>query len=137
VGGGGEVGGGVRIGEALPKLAAAAGGLGIIRSMSTKEGEHARATQLLHTGQLPNDAVAYPALGSLLAKEIGDPDADLPSYVTVSPGGPGGQGGLGAALLGPPEAPTSGSGHWAHPHTPAAPHARSPKPAKTIAPRGP
>src|SRR5919109_4471157 len=76
---------GLRISEHLPKLAAAARDLGIIRSMSTKEGEHARATQLLHTGQLPNDAVAYPALGSLLAKEIGDPDHDLPSYVTVSP----------------------------------------------------
>src|SRR5579859_2900132 len=57
---------GVRISEHLPKLAAAAKDLGIIRSMSTKEGEHGRATQLLHTGQLPSEAVAYPAIGSLL-----------------------------------------------------------------------
>src|SRR4051812_3187262 len=68
---------GLRISEHLPKLAAAARELGIIRGMSSKEGEHGRATQLLHTGQLPNDAVAYPALGSLLAKELGDPDHDL------------------------------------------------------------
>jgi len=64
---------GLRISEHLPNLAAAAKDLGIIRSMSSKEGEHGRATQLLHTGQLPNDAVAYPALGSLFAKELGDP----------------------------------------------------------------
>src|SRR5947208_12279059 len=90
---------GLRISEHLPKLASAARDLGIIRTMSTKEGEHGRATQLLHTGQLPSDAVAYPALGSLLAKELGDPDQDLPSYVTVSP--PPLFGGIGAGFLGP------------------------------------
>ncbi|HEY7314176.1 MAG TPA: DUF1501 domain-containing protein [Gemmataceae bacterium] len=99
---------GLRISEHLPKLAAAAKDLGIIRGMSTKEGEHGRATQLLHTGQLPNDAVAYPALGSLLAKEIGDAEHDLPSYVTVSP--PGGLGNLGAGFLGPQYAPMAVSG---------------------------
>ena len=98
---------GVRISEHLPKLAAAAKDLGIIRSMSTKEGEHGRATQLLHTGQLPSEAVAYPAIGSLLAKEIGDPEHDLPSYVTVSPGG---LGNLGAGFLGPQYAPMGVSG---------------------------
>jgi uncharacterized protein (DUF1501 family) len=99
---------GLRISETLPKLAAAAKDLGIIRSMTTREGEHQRATQLLHTGQLPNDAVAYPALGSLLAKEIGDPEYDLPSYVTVSP--PGGLGNFGAGFLGPQYAPMAVSG---------------------------
>jgi uncharacterized protein (DUF1501 family) len=99
---------GLRISEHLPKLAAAARDLGFIRSMSSKEGEHGRATQLLHTGQLPNDAVAYPALGSLFAKELGDPDHDLPSYVTVSP--PGGLGNLGAGFLGPQYAPMAVSG---------------------------
>jgi uncharacterized protein (DUF1501 family) len=99
---------GLRISEHLSKLAAAAKHLGIIRSMTTKEGEHGRATQLLHTGQLPSDAVAYPALGSLLAKEIGDPEHDLPSYVTVSP--PGGPGNFGAGFLGPQFAPMAVSG---------------------------
>jgi uncharacterized protein (DUF1501 family) len=99
---------GLRVSEHLPKLAAAARDLGIIRSMTTKEGEHARATQLLHTGQLPNDAVAYPALGSLFAKELGDPDHDLPSYVTVLP--PGGPGSFGAGFLGPQYAPMAVSG---------------------------
>jgi uncharacterized protein (DUF1501 family) len=99
---------GLRISENLPKLAAAAKELGIIRSMTTREGEHQRATQLLHTGQLPTDAVAYPALGSLLAKEIGDPEHDLPSYVTVSPSG--GLGNFGAGFLGPQYAPMAVSG---------------------------
>ena len=99
---------GLRISEHLTKLAAAAKDLGIIRSMTTKEGEHLRATQLLHTGQLPSEAVAYPALGSMLAKEIGDPEHDLPSYITISPGGL--TGGIGAGFLGPQYAPMSVSG---------------------------
>ncbi|OWK43031.1 DUF1501 domain-containing protein [Fimbriiglobus ruber] len=98
---------GVRFSEYLPQLAAAAKDLGIVRSMTTKEGEHGRATQLLHTGQLPTDAVAYPALGSLLAKELGDPDHDLPSYVTISPGG---LNNVGAGFLGPQFAPLAVSG---------------------------
>jgi uncharacterized protein (DUF1501 family) len=99
---------GLRISEHLPKLAAAAKDLGIIRSMTTKEGEHGRATQLLHTGELPSEVVAYPAIGSLLAKELGDPEYDLPSYVTISP--PGGLGNFGAGFLGPQYAPMGVSG---------------------------
>jgi uncharacterized protein (DUF1501 family) len=97
---------GLRISEHLPKLAASIKDLAIIRSMTTKEGEHGRATQLLHTGQLPSEVVAYPALGSLLAKELGDPEADLPSCVTISPP----FGNLGAGFLGPQYAPMSVSG---------------------------
>jgi uncharacterized protein (DUF1501 family) len=99
---------GLRISEHLPRLAALGKDLGIIRSMTTKEGEHGRATQLLHTGQLPSEAVAYPALGSMMAKELGDPDSDLPSYVTISP--PGGAGTVGPGFLGPKYAPMAVSG---------------------------
>src|SRR5262245_6283263 len=122
---------GLRISENLPKLAAAAKDLGIIRGMSTKEGEHGRATQLLHTGQLPTDAVAYPALGSLFAKELGDPDADLPSYVTVSP--PGGLGNFGAGFLGPQYAPMAVSGISDNPNSRANLSIDYLKPEKAIA----
>ena len=123
---------GLRISENLPKLAANIKDLGIIRSMTTKEGEHGRATQLLHTGQLPTDAVAYPAIGSLLAKELGDPDADLPSYVTVSPGGPGGNN-IGAGFLGPQYAPLAVSGISDDPNARANLTIDYLKPDKTIA----
>jgi len=98
---------GLRISEHLPKLAGSIRDLAVIRSMTTKEGEHGRATQLLHTGVLPSEVVAYPALGSLLAKELGDPEADLPGYVTISPPA---LGNLGAGFLGPQYAPMSISG---------------------------
>src|SRR5262245_44413375 len=44
---------GVLISEYLPKLARQAHHLAVIRSMSTKEGEHAPGTILMHTGR-PN-----------------------------------------------------------------------------------
>jgi uncharacterized protein (DUF1501 family) len=99
---------GLRISEHLPKLAEVGKELGVIRSMTTKEGEHGRATQLLHTGQLPSEVIPYPALGSLLSKELGDPEHDLPGYVTVSPGGP--MNGIGPGFLGPQFAPMAVSG---------------------------
>jgi uncharacterized protein (DUF1501 family) len=99
---------GLRFSEHLPKLAGAAKDLGVIRGMTTKEGEHGRATQLLHTGQLPSEVVAYPALGSLMSKELGDPEHDLPGYITISPGGP--MTGVGAGFLGPQYAPMAVSG---------------------------
>jgi uncharacterized protein (DUF1501 family) len=99
---------GLKISEHLPKLAEAAKELGIIRGMTTREGEHGRATQLLHTGQLPSEMVDYPALGSMMSKELGDPEHDLPGYITISPGGL--MNGIGAGFLGPQYAPMAVSG---------------------------
>jgi len=76
---------GTKISEHLPKLAALADQLAIIRSMSTKEGDHGRATFLLRNGYLPQPPVRYPTLGSLVSKELGDPAAELPGFVSISP----------------------------------------------------
>jgi len=61
---------GIKISEHLPKIAALAASMAIIRSMSTKEGDHGRATYLLRNGYLPQPPVRYPTLGSLVAKEL-------------------------------------------------------------------
>src|SRR5262249_61920241 len=75
----------VRFSEHLPKLAKFGDRMAIIRSMTTKEGEHTRAAQLMHTGTLAQDQILYPALGSLLAKELLDSEAVLPGYVSIAP----------------------------------------------------
>lgn len=76
---------GIRISEHLPKLAQLADKLALVRSMSTKEGDHGRATYFLRTGYAPQGQVQYPALGSLVAKELADEDAELPGFVSISP----------------------------------------------------
>jgi hypothetical protein len=53
--------------------------------MSTKEGDHSRATFLLRTGYVPQGPVHYPSLGSLVAKEFERDDAELPGFVSIAP----------------------------------------------------
>ena len=83
---------GIKISEHLPKIAALAEHMAIIRSMSTKEGDHGRATYLLRNGYLPQPPIRYPTLGSLVAKELGDPTrraAQLRQHRAVSQFQPG------------------------------------------------
>lgn len=100
---------GVQIGEHLPGVAAHMKHLAIVRSMTTKEGDHGRATLHLRTGNLPQGAIDFPVLGSLIANERDDPTADLPRYVSVAPRGLG-EAALSAGFLGPRFAPLVVSG---------------------------
>ena len=61
---------GLRFSEHLPKLAKHADQLAIVRSLSTKEGDHARGTHLVRTGHPPMGDVAYPSIACSLAKEL-------------------------------------------------------------------
>lgn len=76
---------GIHISEHLPRLAAHMEDMAIVRSMSTKEGDHTRATYYLRTGYLPTGPIQYPPLGSLVAKELGSEEAALPNFVSVAP----------------------------------------------------
>lgn len=76
---------GLQFSEHLPKLAAQAQHLSIVRSMSTKEGDHGRGTYLMRTGYLPGGPVEYPTLGASLSKELGEDSAELPNFVSISP----------------------------------------------------
>ena len=76
---------GVQIGEHLPGVAKFADKMAIVRSLHSREGDHGRATYLNRTGNTPVPALQYPTFGSLMSKELGDPEAELPNYVAVSP----------------------------------------------------
>jgi uncharacterized protein (DUF1501 family) len=76
---------GVRISEHLPRLARQMQDIALIRSMSTREGDHGRATFQMRTGYLPQGPIAYPTLGSLVAREIGSDENALPNYVSIGP----------------------------------------------------
>ena len=88
---------GIQIADSLPKVAAAMNDIAIIRSMTSKEGSHPRATFLLHHGYLPMGGVKFPTLGSHVAQQIGTPGFELPSFVRI--GGRGADAG-GAGFLG-------------------------------------
>jgi hypothetical protein len=77
---------GVRISEHLPRLARNMHDLAIVRSMSTREGDHSRATFLMRTGYLPQGPIQFPTLGSLISKELGSEQNTLPNFVSIGPG---------------------------------------------------
>lgn len=88
---------GMEFSENLPELAKVAGDLCVVRSMTSKEGNHPRATYLLHTGYLPSASIKYPTFGSIVARELGSKSHDLPSFVRI---GRGRQGNDTAGFLG-------------------------------------
>ncbi len=77
---------GMRFSEHFRGLAKQADSLAILRSLSTKEGDHQRASVLMRTGHVPGGPVVYPSIGCSLSKELGTADAELPSYVSIAPG---------------------------------------------------
>ena len=74
---------GLEINEYLPHLAKQMHRISLIRSMDTKEGNHARAVYYLHTGYKMQGGLQHPGIGSVVVherKRIGD----LPPYITIS-----------------------------------------------------
>ncbi len=74
---------GIDICEYWPKLAGVMDDLAIIRSMTSKEGNHQRATYQLHTGYAPTPTVKHPAFGAVVSNELPNPQCDLPGFVRV------------------------------------------------------
>src|SRR5215831_15233981 len=96
---------GIQISEHLSKIARYMAHLAIVRSMTSKEGDHGRATFLLRTGYLPQGPIQYPSIGALVSNELGDDRSELPNFVSVAPFRVLNQGAFGSGFLGPRHAP--------------------------------
>jgi hypothetical protein len=96
---------GIQISEHLPKVARHMDKMALIRSMSTKEGDHGRATYQMRTGHLPGGPVHYPTIGSLFSKELEKEGAALPNFVSVAPYRFFSPAAYGPGFLGPQYAP--------------------------------
>jgi len=96
---------GLKFSEHLPKLAEHAKRLAVVRSLSTKEGDHGRGTYLVRTGHQPAGPIRYPAIGSSLSKELDVAESDVPAYVSISPYRVFNQAAFSPGFLGPAHAP--------------------------------
>jgi len=85
---------GLSLSEHMPHVASVANKLTVIRSMSSKEGNHQRAQYLMHTGYAPTPTVVHPSMGGWISKKLGAPQNGLPAFVSL--GGPS----FGAGFLG-------------------------------------
>lgn len=88
---------GIQIGENFPHVAKMMHEAALIRSMTSKEGSHPRASYLMHTGYLPTANVKYPAFGSIVAQQNPRAELDLPAFVRI---GANSRDGSGGGLLG-------------------------------------
>lgn len=99
---------GIQISECFPKLAPLMQHAAIIRSMSTPEFDHFRASYHLHKGYRQGTAgLDYPSLGSIVSAELGDPDSALPNFVLagIRVDGNRNSKGQGPGFLGPQHRP--------------------------------
>jgi hypothetical protein len=76
---------GLRMSEHLPLLAKQARHLALVRSMTSREGDHNRATYYLRTGYRPQGQIQYPPLGALVSRELGSSEGTLPGFVSIAP----------------------------------------------------
>jgi len=88
---------GIQVSENFPHVAKVMQDAAIIRSMTSKEGSHPRASYLMHTGYLPTANVKYPAFGSIVAQQHPREALELPAFVRI---GAGGRDNSGGGLLG-------------------------------------
>jgi len=89
----------------LPRIARNMHDMAIVRSMSTREGDHGRGAYLLRTGYPQQGPIRYPSLGSLVAKELANDETPLPNYVSIYPPRGLGPDVYGSGYLGPRYAP--------------------------------
>src|SRR5580693_6049264 len=74
---------GMMLSEHLPHLADHGDRIALVRSMSSKEGNHVRAQYYVHTGYAPNPTVVHPSLGGWTSARLADARSELPSFVSI------------------------------------------------------
>jgi hypothetical protein len=93
---------GVRICEYLPLMARMTDKLAIIRSMRTHSPDHPDGIYHMHTCYRMAERVPHPEIGAMVARYLGRPDFDMPTFVRI-----GACGNAGAGYLGPRYEPFS------------------------------
>ena len=73
---------GIEISELMPNMAKQMDKVSLVRTLAHSEGAHERACHLLLTGWTPNPSLVYPALGSVVGKELGGV-GPMPPYVCI------------------------------------------------------
>jgi uncharacterized protein (DUF1501 family) len=76
----------LRIAQLFPQMAEQIQHLSVIRSLVSKEGDHARGTYFVQTGYRPDPTVVHPALGAILSHELPDGAVEIPQHVSLASG---------------------------------------------------
>lgn len=74
---------GVEFAEYWPKMAKMMKDASVIRSMAGKEAAHERGRYHLRTGHRMLGPTKHPHFGSLVAHKLGDPESDIPNFISI------------------------------------------------------
>ncbi|MBM3996747.1 MAG: DUF1501 domain-containing protein [Planctomycetes bacterium] len=86
---------GIQICEYMPLLARHVDKLAMIRSMRTQSPDHPDGIYHMHTCYKQSERMPHPEIGAMIAKYLGNPDSDLPSFIRMGSTGNAGSGYLG------------------------------------------
>jgi len=86
---------GTQVCELMPTISQMMDKLCVVRSMRTSQVDHPGGIYLMHTGYQPAANVRFPEIGAVMAKYLGNDDADLPNFVKIQSNGNAGSGFLG------------------------------------------
>lgn len=75
---------GIQIGSGLARTAEVMDSLSIIRSVTSKEGDHERATYNAKTGFRPDPTLVHPSLGAVVCHQLPD-NVEIPRHVSILP----------------------------------------------------
>ncbi|MFK7819164.1 MAG: DUF1501 domain-containing protein, partial [Planctomycetaceae bacterium] len=73
----------LEISDFLPRMAEQMDGLSVIRSLTSKEGDHNRGTYFVKTGWRPDPTLVHPALTAILANDLRDSKIEIPQHVSL------------------------------------------------------
>ena len=74
---------GVEIADLYPQTAEQLHHVSLIRSLVSKEGDHERASYMLHTGYRPEPTLVHPSIGSIAIHERPNELVEIPQFVSL------------------------------------------------------
>ena len=74
---------GCQIADLYPQTAEQLHHLSVIRSLVSKEGDHERASYMLHTGYRPEPTLVHPSIGAIATYERPNDAVEIPQFVSL------------------------------------------------------
>jgi len=75
----------IQLATGLEQTAEVMNDVSLIRSITSKEGDHERAFYNIKTGYRPNPTVVHPSIGSIICHELPNPKIEIPTHISILP----------------------------------------------------
>jgi len=85
---------GIELARGYERLGEMMGSVSLVRSMTSKEGDHERGTYLMKTGYRPDPTLEHPSIGAILCHELPVGATEIPRHVSILPNQWPGRGGF-------------------------------------------